>query len=44
MPQAVIADHPATLAATLAGVPQKDSINPGNVHRKSPPSLSQPVN
>jgi CO/xanthine dehydrogenase Mo-binding subunit len=42
IPQAVIADHPATLAATLAGLPQKDSINPGNVHRNSDPSYPFP--
>jgi CO/xanthine dehydrogenase Mo-binding subunit len=38
IPQADLSAWPRTLAATLAGIPQKDAINPGNVHRNLDPS------
>jgi nicotinate dehydrogenase subunit B len=37
-PKADITEWPPTLAATLAGIPQKEAINPGNVHRNLDPS------
>ena len=38
VPKADITEWPRTLAATLAGIPQKEAINPGNVHRNLDPS------
>jgi nicotinate dehydrogenase subunit B len=39
-PKADITEWPRTLAATLAGIPQKEAINPGNIHRNlEPPYL-----
>jgi CO/xanthine dehydrogenase Mo-binding subunit len=38
VPKADITEWPRTLAATLAGIPQKDAINPGNIHRNLDPS------
>jgi CO/xanthine dehydrogenase Mo-binding subunit len=38
VPKADITEWPRTLAATHAGIPQKDAINPGNVHRNLEPS------
>ena len=38
VPKADITEWPRTLAATLAGIPQKDALNPGNVHRNLDPS------
>jgi CO/xanthine dehydrogenase Mo-binding subunit len=38
VPKADITEWPRTIAATLAGIPQKDAINPGNVHRNLDPS------
>jgi nicotinate dehydrogenase subunit B len=38
VPKAETTEWPRTLAATLAGIPQKDAINPGNVHRNLDPS------
>jgi CO/xanthine dehydrogenase Mo-binding subunit len=38
VPKADITDWPRTLAATLAGIPQKPAINPGNIHRNLDPS------
>ena len=38
VPKADITEWPPTLAATLAGIPQKDVLNPGNVHRNLDPS------
>jgi nicotinate dehydrogenase subunit B len=39
-PKADIAEWPRTLVATLAGIPQKEAINPGNIHRNlEPPYL-----
>jgi nicotinate dehydrogenase subunit B len=37
-PKADITEWPPTLAATLAGIPQKEAINPGNIHRNLDPS------
>ena len=37
-PKADITEWPRTLAATLAGIPQKDTLNPGNIHRNLDPS------
>jgi nicotinate dehydrogenase subunit B len=37
-PKADITEWPRTLAATLAGIPQKEAINPGNIHRNLDPS------
>lgn len=42
VPKADITEHPPTLAATLAGIPQKDVLNPGNVHRNLDPSYPFP--
>jgi nicotinate dehydrogenase subunit B len=42
VPRAEITEHPPTLAATLAGIPQKDVVNPGNVHRNLDPSYPFP--
>jgi nicotinate dehydrogenase subunit B len=42
VPRADITEHPPTLAATLAGIPQKDAVNPGNVHRNLDPSYTFP--
>ena len=42
VPRAEITEHPPTLAATLAGIPQKDTLNPGNVHRNLDPSYPFP--
>ncbi|MGH7355093.1 MAG: molybdopterin cofactor-binding domain-containing protein [Candidatus Rokuibacteriota bacterium] len=36
-PKADITEWPRTLAATLAGIPQKEAINPGNIHRNLEP-------
>jgi len=38
VPKADITEWPRTLAVTLAGLPQKDAINPGNIHRNLDPS------
>ncbi len=38
VPKADITEWPRTLAATLAGIPQKPAINPGNIHRNLDPS------
>ncbi len=38
VPKADITEWPRTLAATLAGIPQKAAINPGNIHRNLDPS------
>jgi CO/xanthine dehydrogenase Mo-binding subunit len=38
VPKADITEWPRTLAVTLAGIPQKDAINPGNIHRNLDPS------
>jgi nicotinate dehydrogenase subunit B len=39
-PKADITEWPRTLAATLAGTPQREAINPGNIHRNlEPPYL-----
>jgi len=38
VPKADITEWPRTLAATLAGIPQKEAINPGNIHRNLDPS------
>ena len=38
VPQADITEWPRTLAATFAGIPQKEAINPGNIHRNLDPS------
>ena len=38
VPKADITEWPRTLAVTLAGMPQADAINPGNVHRNLDPS------
>jgi CO/xanthine dehydrogenase Mo-binding subunit len=38
VPQADLTAWPRTLATTLAGIPQKEAINPGNVHRNLDPS------
>jgi CO/xanthine dehydrogenase Mo-binding subunit len=38
VPKADLTEWPRTLAATAAGIPQKDAINPGNVHRNLDPS------
>jgi len=38
VPKADITEWPRTLAATFAGIPQKDAINPGNIHRNLDPS------
>ena len=38
VPKADITEWPRTLAATHAGIPQKDAINPGNIHRNLDPS------
>jgi CO/xanthine dehydrogenase Mo-binding subunit len=38
VPKADLTEWPRTLAATLAGIPQTDAINPGNVHRNLDPS------
>jgi CO/xanthine dehydrogenase Mo-binding subunit len=38
VPKADLTEWPRTLAATLAGIPQKEAINPGNVHRNLDPS------
>jgi nicotinate dehydrogenase subunit B len=38
VPKADIAEWPRTLAATHAGIPQKEALNPGNVHRNLDPS------
>jgi nicotinate dehydrogenase subunit B len=38
VPKADITEWPRTLAVTLAGIPQKEAINPGNVHRNLDPS------
>ena len=37
-PKADITEWPRTLAATHAGLPQKEAINPGNIHRNLDPS------
>ena len=42
VPKADITEHPPTLAATLAGIPQKDVLNPGNIHRNLDPSYPFP--
>lgn len=42
VPRAEVTEHPPTLAATLAGIPQKDTVNPGNVHRNLDPSYPFP--
>lgn len=42
VPKADITEWPRTLAATLAGIPQKDAINPGNIHRNLDPSYPFP--
>jgi CO/xanthine dehydrogenase Mo-binding subunit len=38
VPKADITDWPPTIAVTLAGLPQKESVNPGNIHRNLDPS------
>jgi CO/xanthine dehydrogenase Mo-binding subunit len=38
VPKADITEWPRTLAATHAGIPQKEAINPGNIHRNLDPS------
>lgn len=38
VPKADITEWPRTLAATLAGIPQTEAINPGNIHRNLDPS------
>ena len=38
VPKADITEWPRTLAATFAGIPQKEAINPGNIHRNLDPS------
>jgi CO/xanthine dehydrogenase Mo-binding subunit len=38
VPKADLTAWPRTLATTLAGIPQADAINPGNVHRNLDPS------
>jgi CO/xanthine dehydrogenase Mo-binding subunit len=38
VPKADITEWPRTIAVTLAGIPQKDAINPGNIHRNLDPS------
>ena len=38
VPKADITEWPRTLAATHAGIPQKEALNPGNVHRNLDPS------
>ncbi|HSE93547.1 MAG TPA: molybdopterin cofactor-binding domain-containing protein [Methylomirabilota bacterium] len=38
VPKADITEWPRTLAATAAGIPQKEAINPGNIHRNLDPS------
>jgi CO/xanthine dehydrogenase Mo-binding subunit len=43
VPRAEVTEHPPTLAATLAGIPQKDTLNPGNVHRNLDPSYPFPT-
>ncbi|HSF06795.1 MAG TPA: molybdopterin cofactor-binding domain-containing protein [Methylomirabilota bacterium] len=42
VPKADITEWPRTLAATLAGIPQKEAINPGNIHRNLDPSYPFP--
>jgi CO/xanthine dehydrogenase Mo-binding subunit len=42
VPKADLTEHPPTLAATLAGLPHKDVLNPGNVHRNLDPSYPFP--
>ncbi len=42
VPKADITEWPRTLAATLAGIPQKAAINPGNIHRNLDPSYPFP--
>jgi CO/xanthine dehydrogenase Mo-binding subunit len=42
VPKADLSEWPRTLAATLAGIPQKEAINPGNVHRNLDPSYPFP--
>ncbi len=37
IPKATITQQPAMIAATLAGLPKKDDINPGNVFQNSKP-------
>ena len=37
VPKADITEWPRTLAATHAGIPQKEAINPGNIHRNLEP-------
>jgi CO/xanthine dehydrogenase Mo-binding subunit len=41
-PKADITKWPPTLAATLAGIPQGEAINPGNIHRNLDPSYPFP--
>jgi len=38
VPKADITEWPRTLAATFAGIAQKEAINPGNIHRNLDPS------
>jgi CO/xanthine dehydrogenase Mo-binding subunit len=40
IPRTEITAWPTTLAATLAGLPHKAAINPGNVHQNSVPSYT----
>lgn len=37
IPKATITQQPAMIAATLAGLPKKDDINPGNIFQNSKP-------
>ena len=42
IPRTEITEWPPTIAATLAGLPHKEAINPGNIHQDSVPSYSFP--
>jgi len=42
VPKADITEWPRTLAATHAGIPQSEAINPGNIHRNLDPSYPFP--
>ena len=42
IPKTQITEWPPTIAATLAGLPHREVINPGNVHQNSVPSYPFP--